>query len=101
MKNLSDQKEDVVQRYVDIMTNAGFKALFGDMNNKEAVMSIINAFLPEHRKVIDIEYLPTDHQGPMVDVSKEFQYDFMCRDGSGTLGGKICLGIHFQRKNQQ
>lgn len=85
MKNLSDQKEDVVQRYVDIMTNAGFKALFGDMNNKEAVMSIINAFLPEHRKVIDIEYLPTDHQGPMVDVSKEFQYDFMCRDGSGTV----------------
>lgn len=76
-------------------------ALFGDMNNKEAVMSIINAFLPEHRKVIDIEYLPTDHQGPMVDVSKEFQYDFMCRYGSGTLGGKICLGIHFQRKNQQ
>lgn len=57
-------------------------ALFGDMNNREAVMSIINAFLPEHRKVIDIEYLPTDHQGPMVDVSKEFQYDFMCRDGS-------------------
>ena len=40
-------KERTVQRYVDILTNGGFKALFGDINNKEAVMAIINALLPE------------------------------------------------------
>lgn len=44
MKNLSDQKEDVVQRYVDIMTNAGFKALFGDMNDERRQKGIYAAF---------------------------------------------------------
>ena len=48
-------------------------------------MSIINVFLPEHRKAVDIEYMPTEHQGPMTGASKEFHYDFMCRDVSGTV----------------
>ena len=69
---------------MDILTNGGFKALFGDINNKEAVMAIINALLPEHRQVADIEYLPTERQGQMED-KKEYRYDFMCRDSSGAM----------------
>ena len=83
MKNI--EKKKVVQRYVDILTNAGFKALFGDEANKDVVMSIINEFLPSHRHVVQIDYLPTEHQGPVVSVSKDFHYDFMCRDESGTV----------------
>ena len=75
----------MVQRYVDILTNGGFKALFGDLENKDVVMSIINVLLPEHRRVVDIEYLPTEYQGPLIDRSKEFRYDFMCKDESGTV----------------
>lgn len=85
MENLSDSKEMAVQRYVDIMTNPGFKALFGDMQNKEAVVAIINSLLPAHRRVVDIEYMPTEHQGPVITESKEFRYDFMCRDASGVV----------------
>ena len=81
----SDQKRNVVQRYIDILTNGGFKALFGDLENKDVVMSIINVLLPEHRRVVDIEYLPTEDQGPLIDRSKEFRYDFMCKDESGTV----------------
>lgn len=85
---MSEAKESnvpTVQRYVDILTNGGFKALFGDVNNKDVVMSIINVLLPEHRRVSDIEYLPTEHQGQLVDLNKEFHYDFMCRDESGAM----------------
>ena len=42
------------QEYVDILTNGGFKAFFGDENNKEEVMVLINALLPEHRKVVNM-----------------------------------------------
>ena len=76
---------NVVQRYVDILTNAGFKAVFGDVANKDAVMMIINEFLPEHLRVTEIDYLPTDHQGPVLSLNKEHQYDFMCRDMSGAV----------------
>lgn len=78
------KKTEVVQRYVDILTNSGFKALFADHHNKEAVISIINTFLPEHRKVADILYMPTEQQGQMVD-NKEFRYDFICKDQSGVM----------------
>jgi predicted transposase/invertase (TIGR01784 family) len=75
----------VSQRYIDILTNGGFKALFGDAANKDVVMSIINVILPEHRKVTQIEYLPTEYQGPVASLNKEYHYDFMCRDESGTV----------------
>ena len=72
-------------RYADILSNGGFKAFFGDENNKDEVMSLINALLPGHRKVADIEYRPTELQGPLIGHSKEFQFDFICRDESGAV----------------
>ena len=73
------------QKYVDILTNGGFKALFGDENNKDVVMNILNTLLPENRRVVSIEYMPTERQGQVVNQNKEYHYDFMCRDDSGTV----------------
>ena len=53
----SDVRNSAVeQRYVNILTNGGFKAFFGDPNNKTEVIDILNALLPEHRQVVDIDY---------------------------------------------
>jgi len=82
--NKSNEKDEVVQRYVDLLTNAGFKAVFGDRKNKEVVMSILNTLLPPHRKLKDIRYLPTENQGPTL-KNKEFRYDFMCTGEDDTV----------------
>ena len=71
------------QKYVDILSLGGFNAFFGDQNNKSAVMTIINELLPEHRRVVNIEYQPTEYPGPVIGYNKDFRYDFMCRDASG------------------
>ena len=71
------------QRYVDILSNGGFKAFFGDESNKEAVMELLNTLLPEHRQIRDIDYRPTEVQGPVIGHSKEFKFDFICSDASG------------------
>ena len=84
-KQQAEQKGNVLQRYVDILTNSGFKAFFGDVNNKEAVISILNVLLPKHRQIATLEIQPTEHQGPIVDKSKEYHYDFMCRDANGVV----------------
>lgn len=83
MKGETENKNS--QRYVDILSNAGFKAFFGDESNKEEVMMLINTLLPAHRQVKDIEYRSTEHQGPVIGHSKDFKFDFMCRDASGTM----------------
>ena len=85
MESWNYKRVGTVQRYVDILTNGGFKALFGDTANKDVVMSIINVLLPDHRKVTEIDYLPTEYQGQVVDLNKEYHYDFMCKDESGTV----------------
>lgn len=71
------------QKYVDILTLGGFNAFFGDENNKNEVMTIINELLPEHRKVASIDYMRTEYPGPVIGYNKDFRYDFMCRDKSG------------------
>ena len=80
-----DHGQMVAQRYVDLLTNSGFKALFGDESNKDVVMLIINEFLPPHRRVKEIFYQPTEQQGPVPESSKECHYDFMCRSDDGTM----------------
>ena len=80
--NGNERNETAVGRYVDLLTNSGFKAVFGDRANKDVVMSVINALLPSHRQVTDIEYAPTEYQGRLI-KNKEFRYDFMCKGADG------------------
>ena len=80
--NGNEQNKEIDNRYVDLLTNSGFKAVFGDRDNKDVVMSVINALLPPHRHVTDIEYAPTEHQGRLI-KNKEFRYDFMCKGADG------------------
>lgn len=81
---MEKNKTEVVQRYVDLLSNSGFKAVFGDRNNNDVVMSVINMLLPEGKQVKEIEYAPTEHQGQQED-NKEFRYDFMCRGVDGSF----------------
>ena len=64
------------------MTNSGFKAVFGDENNKDVVIGVLNMLLPDHHKVTDITYLRTELQGQII-TNREFRYDFVCRDTKG------------------
>lgn len=81
-KSMEGTSVTVKQRYVDILTNGGFKAFFGDRKNRKAVIDILNALLPRHRQVVDIDYLSTEQHG-QTQENKEFRYDFMCRDKDG------------------
>ena len=81
-KSTEETSAEVKQRYVDILTNGGFKAFFGDKKNKKAVIDILNVLLPAHRQVEDIDYLSTEQYG-QTEENKEFRYDFMCRDKEG------------------
>ena len=82
---INDKVWDSEQTFVNILTNGGFKAFFGDESNREEVMEVLNSLLPKHCHVVDIEYLPTERQGQIVGENKEMHFDYMCRDQSGTV----------------
>ena len=80
-----EENVEIKPKYVDILSLGGFNAFFGDENNKDVVMTILNELLPVHRKVVDINYMPTEYPGLVIGYNKDFRYDFMCRDASGAV----------------
>ena len=65
-----------------MLKNSGFKAVFGDENNKDVIIGVLNMLLPARHQVTDITYLRTELQGPIV-TNREYHYDFVCRDTEG------------------
>lgn len=70
------------QKYVNLLTDSGFKAVFGDKENKELIMDFLNAVLDGERVVTDIEFLPGELEGKTV-TSKGIRFDLFCKDGDG------------------
>ena len=71
------------QRYVDIMSNSGFKAVFGDQENKPVLIDFLNAVLPRGRKVKDLTYTTTEIEG-ITSQNKSIKLDLRCEDEDGT-----------------
>ena len=75
-------RQAVVQRYVDILTDAGLKAVFGDQRNKDVLVDMLNVILPPHRKVTDITYETTEIPGFTL-FNKSVRFDLRCRGEDG------------------
>ena len=75
-----------VQRYVDILSDAGFKAVFGDQRNKDVLIDLLNFILPENRKVRDLSYSSTEIPGFSLG-SKAVRLDLRCTGDDGAATG--------------
>ena len=49
------------ERYASVLSDAGFKAVLGDPDNKELLISIINIILDGERVVHDLESVSYTH----------------------------------------
>ena len=78
-----EQKTRTVQRYVDILTEAGFKAVFGVEKNKDVLIDLLNVVLPEHRRVQDLTYSTTEIPGFTM-ANKSVRLDLRCTGEDGT-----------------
>ena len=77
-----ESRKAVVQRYVDILTDAGLKAVFGDQRNKDVLIDLLNVILPPHRMVADISYETTEIPGFTL-FNKSVRFDLRCRGEDG------------------
>ncbi|EJF52039.1 hypothetical protein SapgrDRAFT_0289, partial [Saprospira grandis DSM 2844] len=50
----------IKDRYINPLTDFGFKKLFGEAANKELLIHFLNQLLPEKHQVEDLEYLPSE-----------------------------------------
>ena len=82
MKRENDNRTST-QRYVDILTEAGFKAVFGVEKNKDVLINLLNVVLPAHRKVTELAYSTTEVPGFTV-LNKSVRLDLRCTGEDGT-----------------
>ena len=71
-------------RYVDILSDAGFKAVFGDRRNKDVLIDLLNVVLPPHRRVQDLSYMTTELP-QFSPLSKGVRLDLRCSAHDGTV----------------
>ena len=71
-----------LQRYADILTDSGFKAVFGEQRNKDVLIDLLNAFLPPDRHVREISYSATELPGVSLS-NKSVRLDLRCIGDDG------------------
>jgi predicted transposase/invertase (TIGR01784 family) len=76
-----------LQKYIDPLTDFGFKRLFGSEPDKDIMIDFLNALFEGEKTIADIIYSPTEYNG---ETSKEKRvlFDLSC---TGTDGEKFII----------
>ncbi len=77
------KKQNYLDRtFAELTWDAGFKATFRDPDNKDALILLLNAFLPKERRVVSVEFIDREQNGLSVE-NKTNIYDLHCKDQDG------------------
>ena len=90
-KNFQNQPETPV--FVNLLTDAGFKAVYADPENKPLLINLLNTVLPDDVRVSDIVEYRDREQTPDTIYSKKTVLDLVCKDADGNI-----LGVEVQKK---
>ncbi len=70
-------------KYIDLLTDFGFKKIFGEEANKELLIDFLNSLLEEEKgKIINLTYLKTEKLG-MSQLDRKAIYDIYCESNTG------------------
>ncbi len=72
----------LVDKYVNPLTDFGFKKLFGTEPNKDLLIDFLNQVLPAHHQIKELSYSPNEYLGPQA-LDRKAIFDLYCTSGSG------------------
>ena len=72
----------LADKYVNPLTDFGFKKLFGTEPNKELVIDFLNQLLPEKHKIEDLVYSNNENIG-LTQIDRKAIFDLHCRSNNG------------------
>lgn len=88
----------ITGRYIDPLTDWGFKRLFGSEPNKDILKDFLNELFNGEKHITDISYKPTEHAGDHRDGRKAI-FDLRCTGDNGEQfivemqrGSRRCFG---------
>jgi predicted transposase/invertase (TIGR01784 family) len=69
-------------RYLDPLTDFGFKHIFGSEPNKEILIAFLNDLFEGKKQIIDLSYSPTERGGDS-EADKNVFFDLNCKGSDG------------------
>jgi len=79
---MTNMKEPKIGKYIDPLTDWGFRHLFGQEPNKEILKAFLNDLFQGEKHIVDLEYAPNEHGGDD-DDDKRVVFDLHCRGDNG------------------
>ena len=73
---------DLPEKYINPLTDFGFKKLFGEEVNKELLVDFLNELLPEPHKIKALSYLQNEHL-PQLEQDRKAIFDLYCENEKG------------------
>lgn len=66
-----------MERYINPLTDYGFKWLFGTEPNKDLLIDFLNELLPPHHRIKELAYARSEHLGESV-IDRKAIFDIYC-----------------------
>ncbi|MEB3232861.1 MAG: Rpn family recombination-promoting nuclease/putative transposase [Leptolyngbyaceae bacterium] len=83
------------ERYVNLLTDFGFKRVFGSIPNKQLLIDFLNTILPPHHHIQDLSYKSTENLGN-TPIDRRAIFDIYCQ---GINGDRIIVEIQKAKQN--
>jgi predicted transposase/invertase (TIGR01784 family) len=69
-------------KYINPLTDFGFKKLFGTEPNKNLLIDFLNQILPDNKKIENLNYSSTDKLG-QTELDRKAIFDLYCQGKNG------------------
>lgn len=83
------------ERYVNLLTDFGFKRVFGSEPNKQLLIDFLNTLLPERHKIASLSYKSTENLGN-TQIDRKAIFDIYCQ---GENGERFIVEIQKAKQN--
>ena len=86
------------ERYINLLTDFGFKRVFRSEPNKQLLIDFLNTLLPERHRIQSLSYKSTENLGD-TQIDRKAIFDIYCQgeNGDGLSGDSEGEAQFFQR----
>lgn len=74
--------QHIEDRYISLLTDYGFKRIFGTEPNKELLINFLNCLLDGKQEIKDVQYLSNEHLGDVY-ADRRAIFDVYCEGANG------------------
>ena len=70
------------EKYINLLTDFGFKRVFGTESNKNLLIDFLNTLLPPHHQIQDLTFINTENLGSTA-LDRKAIFDIYCQGENG------------------